>query len=124
MVFLRAAHGACILARSQHRFLDAGAGLVPFWPPRNGSQFYNNDFMYALPWDDSGENAAARVAKPDRGRDGYFRDITPHGGTDHAFDRSVSRRALLRHPGRGFSSSLDALFLDFRSPGSLHPDRP
>src|SRR5882724_6403629 len=106
MVCLRTAHSACILTRPQHRLLDAGPARLRFWEHRNGSQFYNNDFMYALPWDDSGENAAARVAKPDRGRDGYFRDITPHGGADYAFDRSVSRRALLRHPGRGFSSSL------------------
>ncbi len=38
---------------------------------------------------------------------------------DHAVDRSLSRRALLRHAGRGLGNPLDALLLDFRPSGGL-----
>ena len=59
---------ADILARAQHRLLDAGAAGVRLRQHRNGDQILTTISVHALPGDDARENAAVRLAESGRWR--------------------------------------------------------
>ena len=119
MVRLRAADLADLLARAQHRLLDAVAAGLRHRQHRHGDQYHGHDPVHALPGHDAREDAAARLAESRDGRPGHSCRQSADRRADHAADRSLSRRPLLRHPGRRLGRDLDALLLDLRSPGSL-----
>ena len=63
-----------------------------------------------------------RVAQPGHGSHDPACYISTVGGTDHVAGRSIFRRTFLRCAGWRLGGAMDALLLDFWTPGSLHPD--
>jgi hypothetical protein len=79
----------------QHRFLDAGAAGLRFWKHWHGDQYRGYHPLHALPWNDTRQNAVVRVAQPHNGRLSDTCGQSVNGGSDHAADRSLSRRPFL-----------------------------
>src|SRR6267142_747936 len=113
---------ACVFSRSQRGLLDdcvAGLGVRQHL---HGDQHHCNHSLYAMSRDEAQPDAAAGLVEPGHGRDGYPGRIASYRSSDHAFDRPLPWRALLRYAGRRLCNPLDALLLDLRASGSLRSD--
>ncbi len=100
MVRLRSLDLACVFSRSQRGLLDdcvAGLGVRQHL---HGDQHHCNHSLYALSRDEAQPDAAAGLVEPGHGRDGYPGRIASYRSSDHAFDRPLPWRALLRYAGR------------------------
>ena len=122
MVGLRAVDRARVFAGSQLRLLDNRAAGLRIRQHRHGHQHYRHHPLHAMPGHEAQPHAAAGMAEPGDGRNGSDRDHAAIRGANHAARRSLSGRSFLRHAGRRLGSALDALLLDLRTSGSLHPD--
>ena len=100
MVRLRAADVADILARTQHRLLDAGGPGFRHRQHRHGDQHRDHDSVPALPGDDAGEDAAARLAESRDGGSGAACHRPADGGADHAHASTATwaRTSSTRRP--------------------------
>ena len=76
------------------------------------------------PGNDLGKNAAAGLDELGDVRHGADCDQSADSGANHADDRPLLGRAFLRYAGGRLGDDLDALLLDFRSPGSLCAHHP
>src|SRR5713101_8409914 len=124
MVCLRAVDVADVFGRAQYRFLDAQPLGIRLWQHRHSSQHSDHDLMYALPRDESRENALAGVAQPRHVRYGRPCHQPANGSTADVAGRSLPRGTLLRHPSWRLSGNLDALLLGLRPSRSLRPRYP
>ena len=86
------------------------------------AQYRDHDSVPALSRHDAGAHAVVRLAESGCFQHGADRHLAADGGADHAADRSLPGRPLLRHAGRRISGHLDALLLDLRTSGSLRTD--
>ena len=89
---------------------------------RHGNQYHRDNLVHPLPWNDAQPNAAACLAQPGDVRNGVDRDHSAYPRRKSCSDGSLFRRAFFRHAGGRLRHDLDALLLDFRTSGSLHPD--
>ena len=103
---------------------DYCASGFGFRQHRDRDQHPGHHRLHALSGDDLGQNAAAGLAEPGDVRHGSACHQPADGSTDHADDRPLPGRAFLRYAGGRLGGNLDALLLDFRSPGSLCPHHP
>jgi hypothetical protein len=120
LVRLRAAHRADILARSQHRLLDARRPPQRHRHHRHGDQYCGHDDLHAVPRHEAKPDAAAGLALPGHVLHGVRCDQPAHRRADHADARPLCRIPLLRYPGRRLGRALDALLLDIRASRGLH----
>ena len=121
MVGVRAVDRASVFAGLERRLLDDCRPGLRFRQHRHGRQPDRHDPLHAMPRHDPRPHAAAGLALPDHVRTGADRDHAALGRAADAARRPLSRRPLLRHAGRRIRHALDALLLDLRTPGSLHP---
>ncbi len=102
------------LARAHDRLLGAVA-LISRLRHRSARRSTSSPrILHALQGHDAVPHAAARLALSGDVRAGAARGQPAHRGADHAADRPLPGRALLRHPGRRLRGDLGALFLDLR----------
>ena len=121
VVGVRAADRARVLTGFEHRLLDDRRPRLGFRQHRHRRQPDRHDPLHALPRHDARPHAAAGLAVPDHVRTGADRDHAALSRAADAARRPLPRRPLLRHAGRRIRHALDALLLDLRTPGSLHP---
>src|ERR1019366_677274 len=120
LVRVRAPHRKGLLARSQHRLLDARG-----FPKRdrihwNCTKRRNNYHLYALQRHEDDPPAASGLALPCDVLHGFYCCWSTYGRADHADSGPLCRLPLFRYPGRWLSRFVDALLLDLRPPGGLH----
>src|SRR6266446_7494872 len=124
LVRLRASDREDVLTGAQHGLLDHRAPRFGVRQHRHRDQHHRNHRFAALPRNDAGEDAPARLAEPGHGRAGNPGGQPAHRRPDHAARRPVPRGTLLRHPGRRLRRPLDALLLGVRPSRGLRARHP
>src|SRR5467141_2913005 len=124
LVRLRAPDREDVLTGAQHGLLDHRAPRFGVRQHRHRDQHHRHHRLDALPRNDAGEDAPARLAEPGHGRAGDPGGQPAHRRPDHAARRPVPRRTLLRHPGRRLRRPLDALLLGVRPSRGLRARHP
>src|SRR6267142_1881426 len=124
LVRLRAPDREDVLTGAQHGLLDHRAPRFGVRQHRHRDQHHRHHRLDALPRNDAGEDAPARLAEPGHGRAGDPGGQPAHRRSDHAARRPVPRRTLLRPPGRRLRRPLDALLLGLRPSRGLRARHP